>query len=39
MNVVTPEDKKLAELRSRHDMLFNLENKLNSVINNPYVVK
>jgi hypothetical protein len=39
MNEVTPEDKKLAELRSRHDTLWKLERSLNRIINNPKVVK
>jgi F0F1-type ATP synthase delta subunit len=39
MYEVTPENKKLAELRSRHDSLWKLEKNLNSVINNPNVTK
>jgi hypothetical protein len=39
MYEVTPEDKILAELRSRHDRLWKLEKRLNSIINNPNVTK
>jgi hypothetical protein len=36
---VTPEQKRLAELRSRHDKLYNLEKSLNLVIENPNIPK
>jgi predicted GNAT family acetyltransferase len=39
MNVVTPEKKRLAEIRSKHDTLFKLENSLYSIIENPKISK
>jgi hypothetical protein len=39
MNEITPEQKRLAELRSRHDRLFKLEKSLNLIVNNPNIPK
>jgi uncharacterized protein (UPF0335 family) len=39
MNVITHEDKRLAELRSRFDRLWKLEKSLNSIIKNPKIAK
>jgi hypothetical protein len=36
---VTPEQKRLAGLRSRHDQLHNLEKSLNLIIENPNIPK
>jgi hypothetical protein len=39
MNEITPEQKRLAELRSRHNTLFKLEESLNLIIENPNIPK